>query len=130
LPTQTVEVVGSAGAAVNARVPVSDYAGNVFYVNGGNEVIGNPTTPIVEPFLSPVSFLAPGADDAVPYFLSCNGNVVTCITTRDLIQSNDRQKIMTCNLALPLRRAIQELQLDPLATKLRWGGVSRTKESK
>ena len=47
--SQTIEVVGSARAAINARVPVINDAGNVLYVNGNAEVMGNPTTPILKP---------------------------------------------------------------------------------
>lgn len=43
LSAQTVEVVGSAGVLINARVPVINDAGNIFYVNGSTEVLGTPT---------------------------------------------------------------------------------------
>ena len=87
---QTVEVVGNASATANARVPVINDAGNVFYVNGGTEVIGNPATPILKSFLPVTSFLAPGGGGAVPYVLSSNGNV-TYLTPTTLTQSNGSQ---------------------------------------
>ena len=42
---QTIEYVGSASSALNARIPVINDAGNVLYVNAGAFVIGNPANP-------------------------------------------------------------------------------------
>lgn len=91
LEAQTIEFVGSASAAVNARVPVINDAGDVFYVNGGSFVIGNPATPIRRAFVSVAAMESPGGD-TTPYVLSTNGTV-TYITSTALVQSNLTQRL-------------------------------------
>src|ERR1043166_2344765 len=92
LQGQTVEVVGYASSVANARVPVINDAGNVFYVRTNAYVIGNPTTPALKPVAAVSALLAPGSGDTVPYVLSSNGTV-TYITTTALLQSNLTQKL-------------------------------------
>jgi len=90
---QTVEVVGGASSLVNARTPVINDAGDVFYVNNASFVVGNPTTPILASYGSISGFLKPAFGDETPYVFQTDGTI-TYVGSSSLIQTNSSQKLV------------------------------------